>query len=288
MPRPPIPEPDNEWKIAPTEVPTLVHDIGPVAEKEYRRISPFLEALDRVAAIDRQALVVYCTQWATFSNLMESDLASESSYLSCEGRNSEIPNPLLAPLIRSGMAVIRTAGSFGMTARTRDLESDHGNRKSSTLKKLMGNQRKVAESKVGPKTIIPMVVDWTEQDVAPPTWMSPRASQEYRDLGEELEKLDLFTPLDVTPLVISCCYYDLYLRAGEQMVLPTVPVTNKEGAVVYEKENPLLKIQTDLFESMRAIWKDYGQTPRCRKVFNGERKKEGREVPLVFTGRGVG
>lgn len=286
--RPPNPIEDRDWKIAQTEMPARPEGLIGDAAEEWHRIERYLVALDRVSSVDRQALSVYCTQWASFARIMKTSLADESTKLYAEGPTCEVPHPLISPLIRYAKAVVKVAGQFGMTARTRDLESDHGNRKASALKRLLGNQRKIAEDKLA-DSIVPMLPNWTDGDMAPPLWLSARAYEEFERLGSQLTGMDLFTPLDLTPLVVVSCLFDLYMRAGEQMKDPLTYVTRwdkeNEEEEVFEKEHPLHKIQSDLHETMQAIWKDYGQTPRYRKVFNGERRTEEREVPMIFKGK---
>jgi phage terminase small subunit len=281
--RPPKPVEDNNWKLAPTAMPTRPGNLPAVAAAEWDRIERYLIALDRVAAIDRQALVTYCLEWSKFSRIMSTELAREHIALFGMGRSSEVIHPLLPPLLRSAKSILRVAGLFGMTARTRDLESDHGNRKASALKRLMGNQRKIAEGRLAP-SILPMLPDFGTADLQPPGWLNDRAREEFDRLGGELEKLDLFTPLDIVPLSVVSSLFDLYLRAAEQMTDMTVAVVDKTGEEVAYREHPLWRGMTDIHDVLHIVWKDYGQTPRYRKVFNGERKVEGKEIPLVFKG----
>lgn len=285
MGRSPKIDPDHNaaWKIAPTAMPDMPR-MGPVATAEWHRIERYLIALDRVAAIDRQALALYCQEWALFSRIMEDELADSYVKLYCPGRSCEVINPVLPPLLRAAKSIIRVAGTFGMTARTRDLESDHGNRKATALKRLMGNQRKIAEGKLAP-SILPILPDFGPADMQPPDWMNDRAREEFERLGRELEALDLFTPLDLTPLVVVSSLFDLYQRGSEQLRDLTTEVHDKDGNGVAYKEHPLLRVMTDISDVMHILWKDYGQTPRYRKIFNGERRKEDKEVPLIFKGR---
>lgn len=273
---------DTNWKLAPTQIPDMP-DMPPAAVNEWRRIAPYLVALDRVAAVDRQALTMYCMEWHKFQRIMSSELADEDTLLFQPDRTTEVIHPLLGPLLRSARVVLRVAGQFGMTARTRDLESDHGNRKASSLKRLMGNRRKIAEGKLAP-SILPMLPDFTDADMQPPVWLNDRAREEFFGIGGELTLLDLFTPLDLAPLVISSSLFDLYLRCNEQMTDMTVSVRDKEGEEVAYREHPLWRGMADIHEVIQVVWKDYGQTPRYRKVFNSERKVEGREIPLIFKG----
>jgi P27 family predicted phage terminase small subunit len=185
------------------------------------------------------------------------------------------------------------AGQFGITARTRELENDHGNRKSNALKSLMGNQRKVAESKLK-SSVIPLLPDWQSQDTACPDWMPSRAMAEYYEIAKGLSGLDLFTPLDRTPLVVGCCLYELLLRSVEQMKDLFTEVTKMEQVDdeeweerTYQKEHPLHLVQSQLMGILHKLWKDYGMTPRYRRIFNGEQKKE-KAVPFEFKPKVVG
>lgn len=285
--RPPKPVEDDNWKIAPTAMPATPSALNSDAQAEWDRIEKYLIALNRVASIDRQALASYCMQWGHFVSIAK-ELSDPDVLLYTDGPNCDVVHPLLPPLLRDASAIIQLAGLFGMTARTRDLESDHGNRKASALKRLMGNQRKIAESKLAP-SVIPMLPEFEEYDLKPPSWMSVRAKNEFYELGEDLQNIDLFTPLDVVPLSVVCVLFDLFLRSHEQLKTMYTEVMQwnemtQSFEVKYLKEHPLHRIQTELQKVMHKIWKDYGQTPRYRKVFNGERKKEGKEVSLFFPG----
>ena len=281
--RPPSPIEDDNWKIAKTCMPDMPVLPNMDAQEEWGRIAPYLLALDRVSQVDRQALTAYCVQWSQFVRLMRERFTDDNVLLYTDGPSCEVIHPLLPPLLRAARSTIRLAGQFGMTARTRDLESDNGNRKASALKRLMGNRRKIAEGKLAP-SVLPMLPDFSAGDMAPPNWMNDRAREEYNRLGRELEVLDLFTPLDLTPLAISSSLFDLYLRGVEQMTDLETMVLDKDGEVVAFKEHPLHKAVISIHDVLHFLWKDYGQTPRYRKVFNGEQKPKGKEIPLVFRG----
>ena len=282
MGRPPKPIEDNNWKLAKTQMPNPPELAGEAGD-EWQRISRYLVALDRVAAIDRMALSSYCIEWSKFCRLMR-NLSDEDEYLYNDGPSCEVLHPLIPPTLRSAREVIRLAGLFGMTARTRDLESDHGNRKASALKRLMGNQRKIAIGKTG-VSVLPMLPDFGDQDLRPPVWLNAKANEEYYELGEQLKQLDLFTPLDRAPITIAACMFELYIRAVSQISDLTTSVVNKQGTVVSFKEHPLLRGSNEILEALHVVWKDYAQTPRYRKVFNGEQKIAGKDIPIVFKGQ---
>ena len=275
---------DTQWKLAATKMPALPFGMDTVASREWNRIGRYLVALDRVAEIDKQALFAYCTMWSMFSRIMEEELSPLRARLVEDGPTCLIPHPLIAPLLRSAEVTLKKAGEFGLTARTRDLEGDHGNRKSSALKRLMGNQRKVATHRLVDR-VTPMLPDWEPEDMLPPEWMNEVALAEFHALGSSLAALDLFTPLDVIPITIGCTLFEMYTRALDQMDCLTVPVYDKKGEEVAYKEHPLHKVLTDLHSILQYVWKDYGQTPRFRKVFDGEKKEDKKVVPLVFKGK---
>lgn len=281
MGRRPKPIPDNNWKIAKTAIPSLPERLDPVARDEWDRITPFLKALDRIAHVDRQTITSYCIEWSTFVRLMK-HFNNPDAPLSAEGPRCDVIHPIFPPLIRAAEATIKLASQFGMTARSRYLEHDRPV-KPDVIKILEGNRRKIAEGKLN-RPSIPMLLDFSNTDMRPPEWLNHRAREEYDSLGRALDLLDLFTPLDVTSIAINACLFDLYLRAYEQVITDKIPVFNALGVPTLEKENPLYRVAHDCRTILMRFWKEYGQTPRFRKVFDGERKVE-KEVPLVFRGK---
>ncbi len=276
---------DDQWALAKTQMPEPPATLAGDALAEWNRIGDYLIALDRVSLLDRQSLSAYCLHWGMFARIMREELSDPTMKLYEFGSSCEVAHPLLGPLNRNAEIIIKVAGQFGMTARTRHLEGDHGNRKSIAEKKLEGNRRKVAEAYLE-RSVIPLMPEWDKADMAPPSWMNDRAKEEFISIGQELQHLDLYTPIDWVPLSVMCCLFDLYLRAGEQLVDLTTVVMDRQGNEIGIKPHPLHKASGALFDTLQFIWKDYASTPRFRKIFDGERKvRQKKEIPLVFKGK---
>lgn len=288
--RPPKIEGEKTWAVAPTSMPPKPEAMTSTARREWARLEPFLKALDRVAQVDMWPLATYCMEWSRFSEIMATHLGDHKAKLYEDGRNCEVIHPLLAPLLRSAKDVLRIAALFGMTARSRDLESDSPARVNSAIKRLFGNRRKVAESKI-PDSIIPILPEWTEADMAPPLWMNQRAVAEYERLGSELVNIDLFCPLDAVPVAVAAGLYDLQQRAYEQLketdlytyVTKWDPEAEEETEVM-RKEHPLQKGISDITTVAKLYWADYGLSPRNRRIFANEEKGQTGARPLIFTG----
>ena len=261
--------------------------LKPDAACEWHRVAPYLAALGRVTEIDYQSLQVYVKSWAGFVHIMRDELADRHIELHVAGPKCQVIHPLLQPLLSYAETTFKIACQFGMSARTRDLGSDHANRKASALKKLMGNQRKVANRNLEDK-VIPMLPRWNDGDMHAPRWMNDVAKAEYDRLGDKLGNLDLFTPLDYTPLSICCTLYELHDRAISQAEELYTSVYNKDGDEIEIRAHPIHKVANELHKALQVIWKDYGQTPRYRKIFDeGETQEEKRETPLIFKGAGA-
>lgn len=279
----------STWKFAPTKMPSLPSELTGEAKAEWDRLEPHIVAISHVAEIDKQSVAAYCLSWQNFARLIQELPPGQALYE--DGPSCEVAHPAIPPLLRYARNTIEMAGLFGITARTRELEGSHGNRKSSTLKRYEGNLRKVAECKLG-RSVVPMLPEWEPTDVRCPDWMTPRAKAEYYELGDSLSNLDLFTPLDRTPLVIGCCMYDLFLTANEQLaetgayttVVRRKKVDGEWEVEEYQREHPLHRVTYDIFNVLHLVWKDYGQTARYRKIFSTEKPKE-REVPIIFKGK---
>jgi P27 family predicted phage terminase small subunit len=270
---------DEDWHILPTKLPDL--KMTGEADREYRRIGQYLQSIDRVTELDRQALAHYCLQWAHFVSCAQ-ELKGD---LTVDGENVIVAHPLLKPALRSARAVFKVAGLFGLTARTRDLEGDHGNRKSRALKKLEGNRRKVGENRLESPSILALADDWDPKDVDPPAWLTKRARGEYERLRASLTAAEMFCPFDRAPISVICTLFEIYCRCYEQIDSLTVAVTDKKGEYVRDVEHPLHKFMGELAEVLTYQWKDYGQTPRFRKVFSGEQKKQETSAPIIFKPR---
>lgn len=286
--RPPSPVEETTWLVVPTAMPTAPDLPVEGAGGEWYRIGQYLVALDRVAEIDRQPLMRYCLQWGLFARIMDEELANEQTQLIVDGRASEVLHPQLEPLIDIASDLITLAGMFGLTARTRDLDGTHGNKKSSALKRLLGNRSKIAEGKL-PGPISPLLPDWYSSDMSPPAWMNTRALREFDALGSQLVNLDLFTPLDLVPIVVLSCLVDLELRAHEQMERLWIDVYGKdeegEQVVVERKATPLYKGIKKLGKVTNLYWKDYGMSPlHRRKMPSEDRSESARETPIMFLG----
>lgn len=260
------------------------------AQAEWDRLEPFLISLGRVAEHDKQALATYCLSWLQFSRLYQSEFAEPWALLYADGPKCEVIHWAIPPLLRYANVVYSLAGQFGMTARTRDLEGTHGNKKSNAEKSLEGNRRKVAEHKLK-DTVTPLLTKWDSPDTACPDWLPSRAMAEYYEISKILNNLNLFTPLDRTTLSIGCAMYDLLVRCSEQMKSLHTEVHKMEKVDdeeweerIFRKEHPLHIAFGDITQFLHKVWKDYGMTARYRRIFNNEEKRE-KEIPIEFKPR---
>lgn len=272
---------NHDWTISPPSLPVPEH-LTEEARNEYERIGRYLLALGRVSELDYHPLANYCLSWAAFSRIMKEELADPWIPLYEPGPKGEVAHTLINPLLKYAKTLIHAAERFGMTARTRSLEGVARQAKSTAIKKLLGNQRKVATSKLE-RSVIPFIDGWEQADIEPPDWMSTRAKTEYQKLGKSLENLDLFTPLDRGPLVVGCCLFDLTLRCSDQLKDLYTHFYDAEGNE-FSKSHPLHSVMYEIFKVADIVWKDYGQSPMYRKVLGGERKSH-REVPMIFKGK---
>lgn len=288
--RPAKPVLDNTWKVANTEMPGAPSELNSEGLAEWKRLEPFLTALNRVSLIDEQALYAYCLEWGLFAGLMRDHFSDEDCRLLVDGPTHDVTHPLLSELIGYAKDILTISGHFGLNARERDLDGKDPRRIPSVLKRFYGNRSKVAESKI-PESIIPMLPEWDETDLHPPLWMNLRATTEYEKIGQELRHLDLFTPIDKIHLCTIACLGDLQVRACGELRQDLIPVYIKrdgEEEVAYEKANPLHKAIRDLTKILSEYWQAYGMTPRARKIFDTDRATEKKARPVVFRGASFG
>lgn len=250
------------------------------ALREWNRLERYLVALGRVAPIDRQSLVAYCMSWELFDRIMREELGDEHASLIVDGPRHEIAHQQLTPLCQAANKIYVFAGMFGLTARTRDLDLPNSHRKASAIKRLMGKH----ETHIAP-SVVPMMPKWDDDAMRLPAWANSRVRDEYNRVKEQLEVLDLFTPLDLIPLTVACSIFDLFVRCQEQMGNLYTTVVNGNGVAIGRKANPLSASANELLEILTRYYRDYGVAPVNRKVFAGEEKpKEKTTVPLIFKG----
>lgn len=281
MGRPPKPVKDTTWFVAPTEMPQTPDDLTGEARHEWSRLGPYLEAVNRVSKIDALPLLEYCLAWGRFDHIMANHFHSHGHDLDAEGPSSRVAHPLLAPLVDSANVIFTYGEQWGLTARSRALD---GNKHvPAEIKKLFGNRRKVAESKI-PSSILPMMPEWCDDDIKPPVWANDRVREMYTSVGAELRNLDLLTPLDRVQLIVMVTLHDLLLRAHEQLTDDLVAVMSKQGEHRYDRANPLYEVINKITVTTRRFYMAYGMTAKARRLLPSEEKVESSR-PLVFRGK---
>lgn len=283
MSRPPKPEADKTWFVAKVQMPDRPEDMPGLAHDEWDRISPYLTELDRVAVIDRQALTAYCLEWAYIAQIYIEELHSDDN-LCIDDFVQLKANPTIYAFVNRAKAIFTLCLKFGLTARSRYLDSSiHGNSLNWAIKKLEGNKKKIAQGKVR-DSIIPMLPAFEPSDMQAPLWFKGSAKAEYDRLRDSLLNLDLFTPIDYVPLCVAAMLGDLYIRCAGQIDSMTVPVYDKKGNERGVAAHPMHQAQRWVHEAQLKYWQDYGLTPRDRKVLTGQDQKERKKIPLVFEG----
>jgi phage terminase small subunit len=286
--RPPKPLPNTIWKVAPTEMPQPPEELKGEGLVEWRRLEPFLLAIDRVALIDQQPLYSYCLSWGRFASIMRSHFAQEDASLVADGPTCEIVHPLVPELLGYAKDMLHISGQFGLNPRDRDLDCKFATQMPSMLKRFYGNRSKVAEGRL-PESIVPMLPDWDENDLLPPLWMNERMVRTYLSIGEELRNLDMFTPIDKIHICAIACLGDLQMRADEELVNDFTPVVSKmTGEVSYEKAHPLHKVIRDMTRMLADYWLAYGMSPKARRRLDTEKSTNKKVRPVIFTGANFG
>ncbi len=76
---------NDTWKNAKSEMPAMPIGLPPDAEDEWCRLSPFLLAVGRVSAVDKQALVTYCLAWNQFARILRDEFSEPWARLYADG-----------------------------------------------------------------------------------------------------------------------------------------------------------------------------------------------------------
>jgi P27 family predicted phage terminase small subunit len=244
-------------------------------------VGEWLLRTSRVAKIDSQALAVYATSYATFAEAARQLMVGRSSMWSYV-RGRAKPAKLVDVMVQHGWIVLKMARKFGMTARTRHLDHKYGAGRPATPDQIHSLRGTGRDRKPRKASSVP-AGEWPADAVAMPVWFSSAAASEWRRLVDQLEVLELWTPLDVGPVSVMVSCYTLAgkcasVLADAQLVLP---IEGSEGAV----EHPASLIYRQLFEICESCWMDYGMSPFDRIKFDHvEGEQQGKPKLAVFPG----
>lgn len=251
---------------APTAMPFAPEELNLSAVTEWLRIGEYLKLTDRVALVDQQALVAYCSGYALYCDAIAKLLIDHEPYW---GLSNKRPKPSVYATIAAthGREVLRFARKFGMTARCRHLDQRVTGRPATPqeIHNLRGTEKRRKPSRGMTKS-----AEFSAKSVMPPRCISSceAAQREWVRLVEQLESLDLWTPLDVAAVTICVSSFALVLSCCEKLKdeeSEPMAIATGEGAA---SQNPLLEIRSKHLELCEDVWKDYGMSPYDRLNFS--------------------
>lgn len=265
----------SDWFTSRAEEPPKP-DMPPHASREWHRISKYLLPMNRISSMDQQSLTEYCMLWDQIIELRRG-IEEEGDKMSVYGSKYMVEQPLLKPLLQTCESLLYIAISFGLTPKSRDLVRVSNNFKPTELKRLMGNpgKRPLSESVI-------QMIDWDAEDVVVPDWLNTRAQSHFFAMQTALTRSNMFTPLDIAVLAITCMVHDLFMLACEQRTTLWTEVTDKEGEVTEMKAHPIMVTASNLSRIGDRLRRHFGMAPKYRKILSGEEAVEKKQVPLRF------
>lgn len=279
--RPPKPVGSCQWMTSTPETLT-VPGVSALGDREWNRLAPYMLALKRLQGEDSMAFVRYCTEMGKFLQIIRDGLGSEQVDLAQPGKSRIKPHYLLKPLLDAASQVLDLSIRFGLTPNARHLEGGHGNRKDWFTKNLEGNRRKVAIGAMKDPSVLPVdAIDL--RDLEPLVRLNTFAQDQYDLAGTRLQRTSEFTPLDVGPLTVAACLYELYCRAERQRGDDIeTEIMNHKSEVDEITHHPLLDVTFKLSGAMSKVCAEYGMTPLDRRVMSGDAPAQPHRIPLVF------
>lgn len=127
-------------------------------------------------------------------------------------------------------------------------------RKKKNLTKAEIDARRAAEAKIKPNN----------NQVKPPTWLSPGAKKEFKKLANELMQTELITNVDVNQLAVYCRAYDRFieLQKGQPEFTDSGdPLLDDDGNQVLYIDEKKIDI---LFKQLKTMAAEFGFTPSSR------------------------
>ena len=262
------------------------------AKAEWMRVGEYLLRTGRVAKLDSQALAYYANSYATFADAARPLMVGRDQMWGfVRGRMK--PAKLVDVMVQHGWIALKMARKFGMTARTRHLDHKYGAGRPATPDQIHavrgtgkdGRKPRASAAALAASSLSSTAMDhgWPADAVAMPGWLSSAATAEWRRLVDQLEVLDLWTPLDVGPITVLVACYTLAGKCAEKLADSSlvVPIEGSEGAV----EHAASVIYRQLFEICESCWMDYGMSPFDRLKFSHvEGEQQGKPKLAVFPG----
>jgi len=248
---------------APTSLPAAPSVLDDAGREEWDRIGRFLVATRRVSELDMQSLTSYCLSWSLFGQSIRPLLIGRKPLWSFVGDAAKPRPSKLEDVARHhALIVIDIARKFGMTARTRHL--DHANTGRPALPNELHELRGNPSKKNLKAKFTEQVGDWEPADVMEPYWFDRTARDEWYRLIAKLDKLELWTPLDLAVVAIGCSCWSLSVRAFEQLKHEDPIILGDKGA---STEHPLSLIVRRQLEVLDEVWRDFGMSPLDRARF---------------------
>lgn len=260
---------------APSALPPAPSDLCQVAKAEWVRVGGYLLATERVAALDYQALAAYCASIAAYLGAMEQIWIYGQPLWA--NSNQRPKRSVFADIsCDQGKRLLRLARKFGMTARTRHLDHGRTGRPAlpAEIHQLRGTVARNPRKRPGSSVIH---LDFPATDVAPPEWFAKcRVGDEWTRLVDRLTTLDLWTPLDFGPAILSACSFSLAMRCNSELQSEGLAIQVSEELA---SENPLLSIRSRHLELCESVWEDYGMSPWDRSNFFRVDSDESDDLP---------
>lgn len=265
-------------------LPLPPENMQPEAAEEWRRVGEYLLLTDRVAKLDSQSLAFYANSYAFFGEATRLLLVGrEQLWDRIRGRPKA--SKLVGVLCKHAMIVIRLSRKFGMTARTRHLDYTHGFGRPATPQQIhsLRGTKPTTKRPTSKAASLAVSTTWPQAAVQRPVWFNSTAAAEWDKTVQQLDVIDLWTPLDVGPIAVLCGAYSLAAKCANELANepPMLQIQDAEGVV----EHPLGEVYRELFVVCETVWQDYGMTPYDRQQFHHiEGEQQGKPKLAVFPG----
>lgn len=107
-----------------------------------------------------------------------------------------------------------------------------------------------------------------------PDWLSPEVGEVFAYTVAQLEAMGIAFAADRDALVAYCEAVALHQRVSHELIGEPLTVLGAQGNRV---KNPLLQVQRDAAQTMRAFAQQFGLTPSARASVKAEKGAQGEE-----------
>jgi phage terminase small subunit len=241
-----------------TEEPKNLEFRDTEASAEYARIAKWLLKYKRLSGLDVIPIHQLCEQWAMIANLLKIVLPEHYNTVCDTPKWDEGISPEVEILKRLAPTFLTSCIKFGMTPYTRQLDG------SRCIPEEFRAEPRRNSKKLNLTEAFEQ--DWTEHDLRCPEWFPHAAMLDFVELRRLMSDLKMFTPLDVSPLLVTVGLF----HVRQKMLKDASGFTIEHKDWGHLKPHPVTTMLAQYDQILDKYQLHFAMNPQARKKFNSQ------------------